>query len=844
MPQWNQEAIPSVDGNVIGPPGIDIKDIAVAVDGITIWVGPGSTIPLTVFKSTNVGTTWTAIPTNVDGLAGINADLVAIAPDNSNFIVICDTNTLTIYISTNGGITWNTLGIPDDTGANPATIINDIDISAAGPQNVLAVAGVDTNGLANIWYYKLGNGGSWIETNNLNGWSGTEVIALAVKFSPNFASDKLLTAVATDGVDTWFEIFSLDSWTWNNVALPSSGYPVKMLNGASSISSVEASIALSPTYLGSDDVERVAFVGVTADTKANSGVYRLLNANNVAIKTNTNIYSIAFDGNVLVASTTDVRVWRSNDPLASSPTFYVSAETKSPGGASSPVLRYAGANVVCGTAGSESAFSVSADDGASFNDISLIDTALTILEDVAVSADGSIIYLVTNDTANTSVWRYDGTWQRVLSVTATANYIIRIAPDNPDVVYIAQTSAKTIYYSKDGGVKRWYSRTSRYDIQDIAVESADVAYVAQYASPSVSKTTNSGFTWGTAKNSELMSGNIHSITSVAEDQLLVGGASGYVSYSTDGNRTWNPIHQIIAALATNVQVTANCLASGNYIFASDATTPGVGRWEIGQAATTPWHYIDIVGVPRTGSGIALHNGILYESSSAGAVRRSLFPTQALPPTFDNISTGALTFATAPSALRLSATSFVKLWAIDTTTMMLYSFNDTLAPIEPTITVPVTKTKVRRRRLKPKALNRKFPYDVAISYASEDIAIPEKLANMLSGKGARVFFDRISEAELWGKDLYQHFIKVFKNSALYCVVFTSQNYANKVWAEHELKAAQARALEEVDKEYILPIKLDDTRIPSILPTIGYIDARKTSIERITNILIEKILSDGD
>ena len=82
MLQWNREAIPSVDGNVIGPPGIDIKDIAVASDGITIWAAPGATVTFTVFKSTDSGITWTAIPINVESLAGINADLIAVAPDN------------------------------------------------------------------------------------------------------------------------------------------------------------------------------------------------------------------------------------------------------------------------------------------------------------------------------------------------------------------------------------------------------------------------------------------------------------------------------------------------------------------------------------------------------------------------------------------------------------------------------------------------------------------------------------------------------------------------------------------------------------------------------------------
>lgn len=51
---------------------------------------------------------------------------------------------------------------------------------------------------------------------------------------------------------------------------------------------------------------------------------------------------------------------------------------------------------------------------------------------------------------------------------------------------------------------------------------------------------------------------------------------------------------------------------------------------------------------------------------------------------------------------------------------------------------------------------------------------------------------------------------------------SSNYAKKVWTNHELRAAQVRALEEGEQEYILQIRLDDTEIPGLLPTIKYID----------------------
>ncbi len=131
------------------------------------------------------------------------------------------------------------------------------------------------------------------------------------------------------------------------------------------------------------------------------------------------------------------------------------------------------------------------------------------------------------------------------------------------------------------------------------------------------------------------------------------------------------------------------------------------------------------------------------------------------------------------------------------------------------------------------------YDVAISYATEDITMPEALADILVSNGVKVFFDKIYEAELWGKDLYRHFHNVFNVAARYCIVFSSANYAKKKWTSHELRSAQERALAEGDNEYILPVRLDDTDIPGLHSTIGYIDARVKTVDEIADLVMKKL-----
>lgn len=133
------------------------------------------------------------------------------------------------------------------------------------------------------------------------------------------------------------------------------------------------------------------------------------------------------------------------------------------------------------------------------------------------------------------------------------------------------------------------------------------------------------------------------------------------------------------------------------------------------------------------------------------------------------------------------------------------------------------------------------YIVALSFAGEDRAYAEKLAGILNDNNISVFYDSYEQADLWGKDLYQHLQKIYRDSARYCVVFLSEQYAKKLWTKHELKQAQARAFRE-NKEYILPVKIDDTEIPGINETIGYLDLRNLSITEIANHLIAKINKD--
>ena len=105
----------------------------------------------------------------------------------------------------------------------------------------------------------------------------------------------------------------------------------------------------------------------------------------------------------------------------------------------------------------------------------------------------------------------------------------------------------------------------------------------------------------------------------------------------------------------------------------------------------------------------------------------------------------------------------------------------------------------------------------------------------------VFYDEFEKAGLWGKDLYEHLISIYRDNSKYCLMLISESYSKKLWTSHERKAAQARALKE-SKEYILPLKLDDSEVPGILETTGYIDFRNENADSISQLILKKLWGD--
>lgn len=132
----------------------------------------------------------------------------------------------------------------------------------------------------------------------------------------------------------------------------------------------------------------------------------------------------------------------------------------------------------------------------------------------------------------------------------------------------------------------------------------------------------------------------------------------------------------------------------------------------------------------------------------------------------------------------------------------------------------------------------FDYDVALSYAGEDRAYVQQVAELLQQRGIRLFYDEYAAADLWGSDLYVLLDEVYRKRARFAVAFISRHYVSKPWTRHERQSVQARALMEIGP-YLLPVRLDDSELPGLRPTVAYVDARRKLPEQLVSLIEQKL-----
>ncbi|MFI7676789.1 TIR domain-containing protein [Actinophytocola sp. NPDC049390] len=132
----------------------------------------------------------------------------------------------------------------------------------------------------------------------------------------------------------------------------------------------------------------------------------------------------------------------------------------------------------------------------------------------------------------------------------------------------------------------------------------------------------------------------------------------------------------------------------------------------------------------------------------------------------------------------------------------------------------------------------FDFDVAVSFAGEDRALVAEVVEGLKTRGVSVFYDQDFTAEMWGENLVDYLQTVYRLRARFVIMFVSRHYRDKMWTRHERESAQSRAIQQ-DSAYILPVRLDDTELPGLHVTTGYLDARDVGAGGIVDTTLDRL-----
>ena len=620
-----------------------------------------------LLKSTDSAATWKNISNGLteevddQGLGDIDA-LVKVACDfaNPSFVAVAlqvqVDGSLHVFLSNDGGTTFRDTGEVDP--ALTAAGVFDFAVSGelTGVRNI-AIGGTDGADALLFRCLAIGDVGTgWTDATAAydgwdNQWTGdtdaaddiTSVAVVDIHFAPSWATDYtvLVLTVPATGNNV-----HLQSGTWGTVEAwnEKAGFEkaVAIFTTATTIplttlGTLVAGINTPLDYDGQDAGKRYVWVNVNywdaadADGPQVGKIFRVKNKSVLPINqqiegkpwlTNVSYLGYISEGKAIAgllgdgtAALTDccegVDVYRNDsitdmdicclawDVACKPPTgrlvmaaFYVSAAK-------------AYAVALGGGSYEESAWSVSFDDGDTWNQLSLVNTQIDYLSDVAVSPDCNKTMLVSVNLVSgcecDSVWlyaenlpeapEYSGKWLRTWCGQLENDYgLLRLAPEETtgDTVYLVDRETSTIYWNELETLACWKKRGATSivnNIVDLALKDESTIYALdESGAVAMSDDHGASPSWTKAVRSEVNQG--WTVAVLGED-ILVGGQDGDVSYSADGGETFTELKDGLADGFVTVAFDSYFNANDTvYAAVFDGLTDGgVYRWAIDESTT-------------------------------------------------------------------------------------------------------------------------------------------------------------------------------------------------------------------------------------------------------------------
>ncbi|MBM4447458.1 MAG: hypothetical protein FJ023_08995 [Chloroflexi bacterium] len=725
--QWTTVDTPNNTGNVIISPS-EIDAIAIGSDSRTFYA---IDIPNSkVYKSSNGGITWDDL-TGYLTIAGavLPAWNIAIAPDNPNFVTMVTSDgglPRKVFISTDGGDNWQDINCPVTSN------IGAIAISPNYGGYDIAIGTRTGAGNGDVYIFNAAGPGNWAS----QGFTGD---ILVLKFSPNYRADSSLVTISAHPTGTYINIgihdrvANITSWgNWGPIEITAAG-----AGTSPTIAQViTADIELPADFSGQAPSLRRMYVSIDAPT-ANTGIYRfddtvghLLMPTPAPLRISSIAYYGTYSSGKLLAgevsgnaNTSAVITWFTDAATTCQGTCWYQSQKAPTGGgnsglANSQVIWSSDGNraycatssallnspaswpggYLAGVALDESALSLSLDNAETWNQLSLIDTEISFLSDVAVTPASDTIYLasINNHVGINnfdSIWRTTGpptgkVWERVLCLLSTTNDLILRTSNvgNDPTIYLASRLTDDLRQSPDSG-QNWNNTLPGVNVTDFAVTRIngvpriyilDNNYIRQGAS--------NGLAWQWAPKTDTTLNTGHSIIATPTGVVVVGDkAEGMIAYSLDGGTSFEQTPAIPEP--GKMHVIADYRFQNDVIIyaASDSDGSDIYDWVID--SDLGWTAMGAPG--RSFYGLAQLETLYGAWSSGGitAADRTLEPERLGPPyiEWDDLAVGlapGVVFTREPVALKISAG--INLWAIDNrphtaTTGHLWNFYDCFSP---------------------------------------------------------------------------------------------------------------------------------------------------------------------
>jgi photosystem II stability/assembly factor-like uncharacterized protein len=677
--------------------GSDVKQVAISGDGTLYAAVTGLTY--TLFRSTDGGYSWEH-PGNVrDDITGI-----AISPHDNNIVYYATASA--VYKSTNGGKTFTSLAPhPGGAGTDHREIAS-IDIARLNGD--IIVVGIRDNDINEF-------GGVYIldETDTIPEWADTGIGSYdvcAVACSPDFPNDRRIVAVATDENNT--HIASKTGDTGWNAAIGCARLDVV---------ATSAEIALP----GGDNGDVEEFVGYVAIATGTGGgdVFKIEGnpAPDMSLATDLNAGSAGGQSDIDI---TGLAAYRNESGVtllagaADSTITYITTDEgkkwtrcrKAPTGTGHTGVRLAPDFEVSGkmyafTSGDGSALSVSRDSGETWNQVSLIDTTIETIVDLAPSpaySQDDTLFMLTfgNGPSTGGLWRSrDGgdTWERTLTSQSDIVGSLRKVALPPEYggacqkVFVGGESRgnPAIWESTDGG-QNYRRRLLRdpdtgggINIDAWAVADNMTFYIGSYdGSQGIIYLTHDGglsFTEGMPVGSQPLYSLALSPDHARDGAILAGDANGNVYWMDDHSTSFQSLPGDATAPPfsgpVNVAFDPGYVKNRTVYAAGNFPDEGVYRFVIGES--TEWENIDDTlpaGAMLNGL-TAAGDGTFYavDSAADGGMERGLDPSSGTGPTFETITGGLNDGATLFGLWQAGH----RIWSVDTANTRLMTFDDTL-----------------------------------------------------------------------------------------------------------------------------------------------------------------------